>query len=258
MTRGSRSPSSGRIRQIAVQQQVAGLEVVAVDRHLLDRVAAIEQFALVTVDVGDLGFARGGRQEARVEGELAGRAIELADVDHIGADRALVDREIDGGRAVFEGQRGFVLGGHRVIPVVQSMRRFSGSAGAALCAAATGLAAAGVAASPSQLGARQDQVEQVVVGQIEQLVETGHVGIVDEVSCGRRTARGPDRSRAGPGAQRQRRRRRCAGSDWCPIGARRAPLDAWPGQTARRTISSLILPIARVGFSPSGRRRRSS
>ncbi len=42
-------------RQFAVQQQIAGLEEVAVFGELFDRVAAIEQDAFVAVDVGDLG-----------------------------------------------------------------------------------------------------------------------------------------------------------------------------------------------------------
>ena len=42
-----------RVRQLTVQQQVAGFEEVAVGRELLDRVAAVQQFALVAVDVGD-------------------------------------------------------------------------------------------------------------------------------------------------------------------------------------------------------------
>ena len=41
-------------RQLAVEQQVAGLEEVAVLGELLDRIAAIEQHALVAVDIGDL------------------------------------------------------------------------------------------------------------------------------------------------------------------------------------------------------------
>ena len=43
-----------RGRQLAVEQQVAGLEEVAVLGELLDRIAAIEQDALVAVDIGDL------------------------------------------------------------------------------------------------------------------------------------------------------------------------------------------------------------
>ena len=45
-------------RQLAVEQQVAGLEEVAVLGELLDRIAAIEQDALVAVDIGDLRLRR--------------------------------------------------------------------------------------------------------------------------------------------------------------------------------------------------------
>ena len=44
-------------RQFAVQQEIAGLEKVAVFRQIVDRIAAIEQDAFVAVDIGDLGFA---------------------------------------------------------------------------------------------------------------------------------------------------------------------------------------------------------
>ena len=47
-----------RRRQFAVEQQVAGLEEVAVLGQLLDRIAAIEQDALVAVDEGDLRIRR--------------------------------------------------------------------------------------------------------------------------------------------------------------------------------------------------------
>jgi len=56
-------------RQFAVQQQIAGFEVVGFFRQLLDRVATMQQDALVAIDVGDLGLARGGRHEAGIEGE---------------------------------------------------------------------------------------------------------------------------------------------------------------------------------------------
>ncbi len=82
-----------RRRQLAVQQQVAGLQEVAVLGDLLDRHAAVEQDARVAVDVGDLGLAGAGRGEAGVVGEHAGLGVELADVDHLGPDGAVVDRE---------------------------------------------------------------------------------------------------------------------------------------------------------------------
>ena len=91
-------------RQFAVEQQVAGLEEVAVLGQLLDRIAAIEQDAFVAVDIGDLGLAACRRGEAGIVGEHPGLAVELGDVDHVRADRALVDREVpvlvaDGDRA---------------------------------------------------------------------------------------------------------------------------------------------------------------
>ena len=41
-------------RQFAVQEQVAGLEEIAVLGELVDRIAPVEEHALVAVDVGDL------------------------------------------------------------------------------------------------------------------------------------------------------------------------------------------------------------
>jgi hypothetical protein len=41
------------VRQLAVEQQVADLDEVALLGELLDRVAAVQQHALVAVDVGD-------------------------------------------------------------------------------------------------------------------------------------------------------------------------------------------------------------
>ena len=82
-----------RGRQFAVEQQITGFEKVAVLRQVIDRIAAIEQNALVAVDIGDLGFAAAGRREAWVVGEDAGFGVELADVDDFGADGPLVNRE---------------------------------------------------------------------------------------------------------------------------------------------------------------------
>ena len=56
--------------QVAVQQDMAGFEEIAVLGELLDGIAAIEQNALVAVDKGDVGFARRRRGEAGVVGEV--------------------------------------------------------------------------------------------------------------------------------------------------------------------------------------------
>ena len=78
--------------QVAVEQQVASLEEVRLLGELVDRVAAIEQHALVAVDVSDARDAVRRRGEARVVGEAAGVAIELADVDDVGAEGAVAHR----------------------------------------------------------------------------------------------------------------------------------------------------------------------
>ena len=83
-------------RKLAVEQQVAGLEEVAVFGELLDRIAAVFQDAGVAVDIGDLGLAAAGGGEAGVVGEHPGLAVELGDVDHVGPDGAAQNREIVG------------------------------------------------------------------------------------------------------------------------------------------------------------------
>ncbi|MNS78839.1 hypothetical protein D3C72_1124700 [compost metagenome] len=70
------------IRQFAVEQQVAGFEVVGLFGELLDRVAAVQQDTFVAVNVGDLRLARGSRHETRVEGEVTS-GPQPADVDYI-------------------------------------------------------------------------------------------------------------------------------------------------------------------------------
>ena len=69
--------------QLAVQQQVAGFQVVGFLRQLFDGVAAMEEDAFVAVDIGDLRLAGGGRHEARIEGEVA-RGGEAPYIHYIG------------------------------------------------------------------------------------------------------------------------------------------------------------------------------
>ncbi|MPN17785.1 hypothetical protein SDC9_165140 [bioreactor metagenome] len=90
------------VRQFAVQQQVAGVEVVAVGGQLLDGVAAVQQLALVAVDVGDGGLAGCRGQEARVIREHVRLCVQFADVDHVRTDGALVHGEVDACAAVAE------------------------------------------------------------------------------------------------------------------------------------------------------------
>ena len=97
------------VGQLAVEQEVAGVEVIALFGQLLDGVAAVEQLAFVAVDVGDGGLAGGGGEKAGVVGEHAGLTIELADVDHVRANRAFINRQFNGPLAVGKREGGFVF-----------------------------------------------------------------------------------------------------------------------------------------------------
>src|SRR5271166_3464409 len=79
--------------QLAVKQEIAGLEEVAVLGQLLNGVAAIEQEPFVAVDIRYLGLAASGRGVAGIVGEHSGFGVEFADIDHGGSDRSVEDRE---------------------------------------------------------------------------------------------------------------------------------------------------------------------
>src|SRR5690606_18633716 len=64
--------------------------------QLLDRIAAVEQHAVVAVDVGDRRLAAGGGGEARVVGEEARFPGQLRDVDTVVAERGFQDGQVDG------------------------------------------------------------------------------------------------------------------------------------------------------------------
>ena len=94
------------VRQVALHQQVGDFHEVALLGEFGDVVPAMEQQAFVAVDVGDFRTARAGRGEARIVGEHAGVAVELADIDQTRPDRAVNDRH-------FVGLAGFVVGKRR-------------------------------------------------------------------------------------------------------------------------------------------------
>ncbi len=75
----------GRRRQLAVDEQVAGLDEGRLLGQLLDRVAPVAQDAGVTVDVGDLRGGGTGVGEARIQGDHAQRGQQLGDLHARGA-----------------------------------------------------------------------------------------------------------------------------------------------------------------------------
>ena len=78
-------------RTLAVDQQVGHFDVARLFRELLDGIAAIQQHALVTVDIGDGGLAAGGGGEAGVVREETGFLGQLRDIDAIVAERGFDD-----------------------------------------------------------------------------------------------------------------------------------------------------------------------
>ena len=98
----------GRGGQLAEENQVCGLEEIALFRQLLDRVSAVEQHALVAVDVGDLAAAGGRVLERRVvcgQAEIVRRGLDLPEIHR--PDRAVLDRNLVGlaGPVVLDRQR---------------------------------------------------------------------------------------------------------------------------------------------------------
>jgi len=85
-----RVPSDGGVElgplrlvgQLAVEQEEADLEKVALFGELFDGIAAVEQHTLLSVDVGDRAGAARGRGEAGVVGEVAQLRRQGTDVEH--------------------------------------------------------------------------------------------------------------------------------------------------------------------------------
>ena len=86
--------------QLSLDDQVRRLEEGAPLGELLDRVAPIEEHALVAVDVGDAALARRRVHERRVVGHeprLVGRDADLLEIGR--ADRAVLDRHLEAAAA---------------------------------------------------------------------------------------------------------------------------------------------------------------
>ncbi len=81
--------------QLAVQQQIGDFHKARLFGEFADRIAAMQQNAFVTVDIGQLRLARRRRGEPRIVGEVPGLRVELADVDDVRSDSAGHDRVVE-------------------------------------------------------------------------------------------------------------------------------------------------------------------
>ena len=81
----------GRVRQLAVIEQVRHLDVGGFLGQLLDGIAAVAQDAGLTVEIRDGGFARGGDHERRVVEPHTGH--DLGEV--LGGDAPVLDRNLE-------------------------------------------------------------------------------------------------------------------------------------------------------------------
>src|SRR5208283_3309250 len=84
-----------RARQLAIQQQIADLEIIRMFGELIDRVAAMQQHAGVAVDIGDLSFAAGCRYEGRIEAQQPRLRLQRPHIDDVAAERRFLDRKLD-------------------------------------------------------------------------------------------------------------------------------------------------------------------
>ena len=78
-------------RELTIGQQVADFQEAGIVGELVDRVAAIEQYAFVAIDVSYLRFTAGCGRKARVECEHTGLGIKRFHIDYIRADSSSKD-----------------------------------------------------------------------------------------------------------------------------------------------------------------------
>src|SRR6185369_17263509 len=84
-------------RQLAVNQEVARLDEVALLGEVFDRVAAVAQDALFAIEVRDRTRGRSGVHEPAVERDVTGVLAQVTNVDGVLVFRA----DDDGQRSLF-------------------------------------------------------------------------------------------------------------------------------------------------------------
>jgi hypothetical protein len=94
------------VGKFAVEQQVAGLEVIGVGGQLLDGIAAVQQHALAAVDEGDFRFAGGRGDETGVVGEQP-LAVRPPTSMTSGPRDPRIDGQLEGALHAVDGEGGF-------------------------------------------------------------------------------------------------------------------------------------------------------
>src|SRR5207248_4118804 len=89
-------------RQIPIEQEPAYIEVIAAFDELIDWIAAIEQDAIVAVDIGDRRAAGAGLAKRRVVGPAAGLLAQAPGIDHRRAEGRFEERQFGALVAVAE------------------------------------------------------------------------------------------------------------------------------------------------------------
>ena len=69
--------------KFTVQHQVSDFDKTALLCQLFDRIAAVKQFSLVTIHVGQLALTAGSRKKARIKSEITRLAEEAADINGV-------------------------------------------------------------------------------------------------------------------------------------------------------------------------------
>ena len=93
--------------QFAIHQQIRDFQEAGMLGQLFDRVTAIHQYAVVTIDIGDGGATRRGGHEARVVGEQPGFLGQFGDIDAGITEGAGMHRQDD---RLFAGSDGDLAG----------------------------------------------------------------------------------------------------------------------------------------------------
>jgi len=81
------------VRQISMQHQVRHLHEGALCGELLDRIAAVEEYTGLAVNVGNAAIGAGGGAESRIVGKDSQVALDRGDIDDRGTDGAAEHRK---------------------------------------------------------------------------------------------------------------------------------------------------------------------